>query len=287
VQQCDLQFAMKNQLSLFEQLSRVEPDLSDKDVVRQLCERLLDEADVMPPVNVKLLASLRGIARVEERFQPWDGVLAPEKGHFVVGVRASDGVERQRFTVLHEAGHTLLPGFAEARQYRCEGPKTREEQLCDIAAAELLLPRRFFAAALCEADPGLAGVEELAAVYEASLEATALRAVDLAPSRTMLIVLRVGHKPSEWGREEECESKLRLSWAHAQGSWPYMPKHKSADDGSPFMRAYEGEVIDEVGTLDGLGATGEERVMISARRYGTDGRVLALVRPASAGRGTR
>lgn len=278
---------MKNQLPLFEQLSRVEPGLSDEDVVRQLCEGLLDEADVTPPVNVKMLASLRGIARVEERSQPWDGVLAREKGHFVVGVRASDGLERQRFTVLHEAGHTLLPGFAEARQYRCEGPKTREEQLCDIAAAELLLPRRFFAADLLEADPGLAGVEDLAAAYEASLEATALRAVDLASTRAMLIVLRVGHKPSERDRKDECEPKLRLSWAHAQGGWPYMPKHKSADDGSPFMRAYEGEVIDEVGTLEALGATGGERVMISARRYGNDGRVLALVRPASAARDAR
>jgi len=206
----------------------------------------------------------------------------PEKGQFVVGVRASDGVERQRFTVLHEAGHTLLPGFAEARQYRCAGPKTRDEQLCDMAAAELLLPRRFFLSDLRDAGPGLDGVEALAADYEASIEATALRAVDLAPRRAMLLVLRVGHKPSEQGREDECEPRLRLSWAHGQGNWPYMPKHKSADDGSPFMRAYEGEVIDEVGTLGELAGSDGGRVMISARRYGNDGRVLALVRPAPA-----
>lgn len=279
---------MKNiQLSLFEQLSRVEPALSDEDVVRRLCEDLLDEADVMPPVNVKLLASLRGIARIEERLQPWDGVLAPEKGRFVVGVRASDGVERQRFTVLHEAGHTLLPGFSEARQYRCEGPKTRDEQLCDIAAAELLLPRRFFVSDLREAGPGLAGVEALAAAYEASIEATALRSVDLVPNRAILLVFRVGHKPSEHGRENECEPKLRLSWAHGQGRWPYMPKHKSADGGSPFMRAYEGEVVDEVGTLGELAGAQGGRVMISARRYGNDGRVLALVQPVPAQTGAR
>jgi hypothetical protein len=280
---------MKNiQLShCSEQLSRVEPALSDEDVVRRLCEDLLDEADVRPPVNVKLLASLRGIARVEERMQPWDGVLAHEKGRFVVGVRASDGVERQRFTVLHEAGHTLLPGFAEARQYRCEGPKTRDEQLCDIAAAELLLPRRFFVSDLLEAGPGLDGVEALAASYEASIEATALRAVDLDADPAMLLVFRLAHKPSEHGREDECEPRLRLSWAHAQGNWPYMPKYKSADDGSPFMRAYEGEVIDEVGTLGELSGADRGRVVISARRYGNDGRVLALVRPTPARAGAR
>jgi Zn-dependent peptidase ImmA (M78 family) len=274
---------MKNtQLSLFEQLSRVEPALSDEAIVRRLCEDLLDEADVKPPVNVKLLASLRGIARVEERLQPWDGVLAREKGQFVVGVRASDGIERQRFTVLHEAGHTLLPGFAQSRQYRCDGPRSRDEQLCDIAAAELLLPKRFFIPDLLEAGLGLAGVEELASLYEASIEATALRTVDLGPGPGMLLVFRVAHKPSEEGREEECEPKLRLSWAHGHGGWPYMPKHKSADDGSPFMRAYEGEVVDEVGTLGTLATADGRRVMISARRYGRNGRVLALVRPTPA-----
>jgi len=278
---------MKNiQLSLFEQLSRVEPALSDEDVVRRLCEDLLDESDARPPVNATLLASLRGIARVERRLQPWAGVLAPDGDGLVVGVRATDGVERQRFTILHEAGHTLLPGFAESRQYRCDRPKSRDEELCDIAASELLLPRRFFLPDLRDAPPGLDGVEELASVYRASIEATALRAVDLDAGRAMLLVLRVTHKPSERGHEDTCEPKLRLSWAHGKGQWPYLPKAKSADDGSPFMRAHDGELVDEVGTLGDLAGGDSGRVMISARRYGNDGRVLALVRPAPASGGT-
>jgi IrrE N-terminal-like domain len=279
---------MKNiQLSLFERLSRVEPALSDEDVVRRLCEDLLDSADVRPPINVKLLASLRGIVRVEERPQPWAGVLTPKQGQLVVGVRASDGFERQRFTVLHEVGHTLLPGFTESPQFRCDGPKNRDEELCDIAASELLLPRRFFVSDLGDAGPGLDGIESLARLYEASIEATALRAVDLDADSAMLLVLRVAHKPSERGREDECEPKLRLSWAHGQGEWPFMRKDKSVDDGSPLMRAYEGEVVDEMGELGDLAGTDCGRVMISARRYGNDGRVLALVHSASASVGTR
>ncbi len=270
---------MKNtQLSLFEQLSRTEPTLSDEDVVRRLCEDLLDEAEVRPPVNVKLLASMRGIARIEEREQPWDGVLARDQDQFVVGVRASDGVARQRFTVLHEAGHTLLPGFAESRQYRCSGPRSREEELCDVAAAELLLPRRYFVPDLAEVGDGLDDVELLAGSYDASIEATALRAVDLGEGPAAFMVLRVGHKPSEEGREHECEPKLRLSWAHTSGDWPFMRRHKSVDESSPFMRAHLGELVDEVGSLGDLADDGME-VTISARRYGKDGRVLALVRP--------
>lgn len=273
---------MKNvlQLSLFEQLSQAAPRLSDEEIVRKLCDDLIHEAGVEPPVNVRLLASMRGISEVEEREQPWAGVLAPGDGHFVVGVRASDGAERQRFTVLHEAGHTLLPGFAESRQYRCDGPKTREEQLCDIAASELLLPRRFFVRSLRDARPGLDGVEDLASEYDASIEATALRVSDLAEVPTALIVLRVGHKPAERGQEDTCEPKLRVAWSHAQGDWPYIPRHKSADDDSPFFRAYNGEVVDEVGQLGDLINTQPDPVRISARRYGNDGRVLALIHPA-------
>jgi hypothetical protein len=232
---------------------------------------------------VKLLASLRGISRVEEREQPWAGVLTPQGDQFVVGVRASDGIERQRFTILHEAGHTLLPGFAESRQYRCDGPKTREEQLCDIAASELLLPRRYFRDDLRAARPGLTGVEDLASEYEASIEATALRATDLSDVPTALIVMRMAHKPAERGQEDSCEPRLRVAWSHAQGTWPYIPRHKSADDESPFFRAYNGEVVDEVGVLGDLTSAGCDPVHISARRYGNDGRVLALVRPASKG----
>lgn len=279
---------MENQqLSLFEQLSQVEPALSDEEIVRRLCEDLLDESAAAPPVNVELLASMRGITRVEQRLQPWSGVLARERGGLVVGVRALDGVARQRFTVLHEAGHTLLPGFADTRQYRCSGPKTREEQLCDIAASELLLPRRFFVGDLRQAAPGLEGIESLAASYEASIEATALRAVDLQRDAAMLLVFRVAHKPSERGHEDEHEPKLRMSWSHGRGGWPYMRQHKSVSDGSPIQRAHEGELVDEVGTLGDLVGGEPGPVMISARRYGNDGRVLALVQPARMRGGSR
>ncbi|HEY7830656.1 MAG TPA: ImmA/IrrE family metallo-endopeptidase [Solirubrobacteraceae bacterium] len=269
-----------HQLSLFEQLSQVEPALTDEAIVRRLCEDLLDQSATVPPVPVELLASMRGIARVEQRLQPWSGVLAPTRDGFVVGVRALDGIERQRFTILHEVGHTLLPGFADTRQYRCSGPKTREEQLCDIAASELLLPRRFFVRDLLHAAPGLAGIETLAGSYEASIEATALRAVDLQRDAAMLLVFRVAHKPSERGHEDECEPKLRMSWSHGRGDWPYMRQHKSVSDGSPIQRAHEGELVDEVGTLGDLASTESGPVRISARRYGSGGRVLALLTPA-------
>src|SRR5262245_38631122 len=141
-------FAQPNeQLSIFEQMRILDPTLTDEEAVIRVCEEILEEAEATPPIPVELIASLRGISRIERRDQPWAGVLNPNaSGGLEVAVRATDAYERQRFTICHEAGHTLFPGFHEQRRFRCNGERTRLEQLCDCAAGELLLPRRMFSA---------------------------------------------------------------------------------------------------------------------------------------------
>ena len=104
-------------------------------------------------------------------------MLVCRDGSWVASISAADPVERQRFTILHEGGHTLQPGFLRGGTfYRCPGRRNREEQLCDLAAAEMLLPRRFFVADLARIG-GLDDVQELAAGYAASMEATVRRVV--------------------------------------------------------------------------------------------------------------
>lgn len=264
-------------LSLFEQLSAREPSWSDERVVRALCEQLLDAGEVSPPVDVGLLASLCGIIGVEERPSGPTGMLVHRPSGWVASVLVLDGLERQRFTILHEAGHTLLPGFGRGGHFRCKGPRTREEQLCDIAAGELLLPRRFFLADLGDVPPGLEGVEALADMYEASVTATALRRVDLSAEPALLLVFRRAHKPSEDRMQSACEPRLRLAWSYAAGNWPYQRRHKSAPTGSAFARAWRGEHVNELGRVGQVLAGDPGRVSISARRYGDD--VLALVGP--------
>ena len=109
--------------------------------------RLLDDADMAPPVDMLVLASMRGIARVVAVDQPWAGMLVPIDGKLVVHVRDGDGLGRQRFTVGHEIGHTLDPAFVRTRYYRCNPATahTRIETLSDLVATELLFPARHFA----------------------------------------------------------------------------------------------------------------------------------------------
>ena len=264
--------ALKSQ---FESCAAAHPTWSDERVVEELCEELLNEADVRPPVDVDVLASVCGIVDIEYGPQPWAGMLIPKETGLVARVRVSDGYERQRFTVLHEGGHTLLPGFARGRSYRCKGPRTREEQLCDAAAANLLMPRRFFAADVAGARFGFEAVERLAAEYEASVQATAQRFVDFWPRPALLMVFERRHKPAERGREELCEPKLRLEWTRKGGAWPFMKRHKSVDDDSALGRAWFGEYVDETVALDEVFAESVGKLSVSARRYGDA--VLGLV----------
>jgi hypothetical protein len=272
--------AKSEQLSLFEQMRNAAPTLSDEAVMRVLCEELLDEGEVEgPPTPVKMLASLRGINDVKTAEQPFAGVLAPSANGFAVRVRQADGRGRQRFTISHETGHTLLPGFREARQYRCNGEQTWLERMCDVAGAELLLPRRFFEPLMAEGDFDLETVEELAGLFDASIEASARRAVGLHSEPAMLLVLSDRHKPAEAGREEELPTKLRFDYGVRRGEWPFVMPHKSASE-SGLGRALQGEILNEQGSIDELCADAIGPVQISAKRYGREGRVLALVRRA-------
>ena len=243
--------------------------------------RLLHDAGVEPPVDMLVLASMRGIARVSEVDQPWAGMLVPIDGQLVVHVREGDGLGRQRFTVGHEIGHTFDPSFARARHYRCNPAtaKTRIETLSDLVASELLFPALHFEADLRGVGLATEGIEWLADRYVASLEATALRAVDLWPRPALLLVLAESQKPTEVGTD--AEPRLRLQYGHASGEWPYLLRHKSVGADSPFARAHAGEVIDGLFELGPLSSSALGPVRISARAYGAHRRVLALVERAA------
>ncbi|UUY01583.1 ImmA/IrrE family metallo-endopeptidase [Svornostia abyssi] len=265
------------QLSLFEQYRFGDPTLTDEQVVEAIARQILEDADAKPPVDVEVLASACGINEIEQRQAGPAGMLFRRGGVLVASIHAGDGLERGRFTVLHEGGHTFLEDFLRTIQYRCAGQRTREEYLCDVAAAEMLLPREFFVPDLKQAGVGLQGVEDLAQHYVASHQSTALRVVALTEGTVALLVFKVAHKPSERGRENNCEPRLRLQWSSTTGSWPFVRRHKSADTGSAVERAWQGEWVSETALVDEFFGESLGPMNVDARRYGDT--VLVLVRP--------
>lgn len=256
-------------LSDLELARLVNPTKDDASLVRQLAADTVRELGLVAPVDPGLIASYRGISRIEEVDQPWAGCLSHDGGETVARIRASDSRRRKRFTALHEVKHTYLPGFA-VTQYRCDpSPSTSGnavqalESLADLGASELLFPRDEFQADLAGNRIGFDLVERLADRYDASLGSTALRTVTLAPTAALLICIEPGNKPSQ----PDGEPLPRILWSSAKGEWPFIPRFKSIPEHSPIRAAFQGELVDKSSDLVGLTKSPIDNVDISCRLY--------------------
>lgn len=106
-----------------------------------------------------------------------------EAGHTVVVagkrciiINANDRPERQRFTACHEVAHIVLGLPTEHENAGSQfARRSPNETLCDVFAAELLLPCHLFQPLVEDSDFGFAAIERLAGDFVASLAATGSR----------------------------------------------------------------------------------------------------------------
>src|SRR5258708_28104608 len=99
-------------------------------------------------------------------------------GSYRICVNANDRIERRRFTVCHEIGHIVLGLKSEHKTEPWTTGRPLAERLCDLFAAELLLPGKLFEPAAEDAPVSLAGIDALARQFEASVTATGSRYAD-------------------------------------------------------------------------------------------------------------
>jgi hypothetical protein len=257
-------------LSELEQARATHPGLSDATLLEQIAANIGSELELEPPIDVGLLASARGIARIDVADLPWSGCLLSDATGMRIQVRARDHPRRRRFTSCHEVSHTLLPGFTTTTAaFRCtpgdgqpEEPTDRDlEQLADVAASEFLLPRRHATADLLGAPFGWQSVEAVAEAYQASLEATARRYIALAEVPVLLLSLRPSVSRSN------PTPLLRVASRATSGDWPFIPMNKSVPNGHPITAAQLGLAVDEITDLSCLTDTEPMLVTLSARPY--------------------
>ncbi len=173
----------------------------------------------------------------------------------------------------------MLPDFKRGGEFRrCGGPRTRVEQLCDLAAAEMLFPRRFFTEDLPPAAQ-ISDVDELARRYRASVQATTHRVVDLSTTPQLMMVFHLAHKPQERGQEDVRPPRLRLEYAHSNHKLPYPLRDKSVPDDSALRRAWAHEEVNQPMILDAFFAARVGQRYVTARRYGE--KLIALAQPLS------
>lgn len=266
------------------------------------------------PINVDVLASLRGIQRSDELpvHSPDAELVLDGRGGVTMRVNPDRPDTRLRFSVAHEISHTFFPDYStkawcrtDARYRDRANPDDYLEMLCDIAAAELLLPDPWFskdAAAVSSAQ----GLSDLASTYRASREATVRHYAERNPASVSAVFFSWKLKPKQQGvvgREDQSNIfgisaaeeirdalKLRIEYRVASPAFiaegHFLPKDKSVESDGPIYsaastgRPAEGEHHLDLGQASGtyriwaiplwtpddqLGAKGENAVVALLR----------------------
>ena len=136
------------------------------------------------PVDIDRLSSAANakIKVVYDLADDESGQTTQIRGKHVIIVNGNHREERQRFTVVHEIAHIVLELPSQHHHATlktdllfCYRRRPEEEVLCDVFAAECLLPYHPFAEQVADTDICLDAVKSLAEKYKASLTTTGSR----------------------------------------------------------------------------------------------------------------
>ena len=215
-----------------------------------------------PAHELEKLASWQG-AKIEEVAMSDAGRLI-DLGFgdfpYLIQVNEAHTQRKKRFSTAHEIGHTLMPNWVDDPQERVDAEtmtwneENEEEFLCDVVAAEILMPRREFIPRLRACGLKLESLPLLAEEFGSSLEATARGMTRAGVGDFAFITWELGWKKDqneaamtlsmfdEWGkppakyRAQKVISTGRLSNFH-------FPFNSSVEDDSLIIQSLDSESI--------------------------------------------
>ncbi len=220
--------------------------------VEAVAARLLEGVSC-PPTDLDAIATRLNVHSIVPVDLPISGQLQREGTGLRVAYSQDLTPERRRFTIAHELAHALF----ETTGPGCPRIGAELERICDMVAAELLMPRKTF---LGRAEKGLslARLLTLAHTFQASRAATAIRYAQLFN----VTVFELQDKLVAWGYGVVKKGPVR----HVDDSlWPLM------------RRAIEGESGREVVYLNNAVWTGEWTAEWATN--GEDRRAIFLLTP--------
>lgn len=155
-----------------------------------------------PPYNPFQLAEMHGV-----RLLPTEGILEAQTssdsgGHFTVEYNPQRPAARMRFSIAHELGHTLFPDCAAQTRHRATHQDMKAddwqlESLCNIAAAEILMPFETLQDEL-QNRPSIGLFLDLRRKYLVSCEAIANRLIRLTKYPCVAFLLRLDRLRSRY-----------------------------------------------------------------------------------------
>ena len=131
-----------------------------------------------PPTDLHALCARFNVtAVVDDDDIPVVGELRQENATYTIHCSPGQSVVRRRFTIAHELAHVL---------FESSGPRPPRvgaelERLCDMLAAEILMPRATFEPVMNQSAIDASAVRRLASRFDTSLTATVYRCAELRP----------------------------------------------------------------------------------------------------------
>lgn len=192
-------------------------------------KELVDRSGIVtPPVDPRRLAALQGIRRVLlSSCLDASAQLVRDREGLAIVLNAKERPERRNFSCCHEIAHTFAldvetPKFRDVTSGLCS-PTSLEEELCDWAAAEMLMPEKFFRPAANDLEPRISSVVELSQRFATSIRAALLRVGQLGVWPVLFIVWRFYPLLGS-------TAKLRVAWSvRPEGARCFVPRHAAAD----------------------------------------------------------
>ena len=136
-----------------------------KHVIAELMEDV-----ACPPTDIEAIGRKVGVQKVSYEKFPGSGELHKEKDGYRIVCSSDQPRARQRFTVAHEIAHVIL----ERTGRNAPRAGNSVERVCDMLAAECLMPTSVFKAQL-PATFTLSDIAHLACTFETSITAAAIR----------------------------------------------------------------------------------------------------------------
>jgi hypothetical protein len=178
-------------------------------------------------VTIEPFLKHRHVLRIDYvRDAEFDGALIPLGNDFSAGFRIllskDSHSTRTRFTAAHELCHTFFYEYVPELKFQNHEADAAEERLCDIGAAELLMPSRAVRKHAKSMSTSLEALGKLAKLFDVSLEAMLLRLRSIAGWRSELskwhrmtggdfaLHRLVGGRKVEWSWSEP--KLLRCAW---------------------------------------------------------------------------
>jgi hypothetical protein len=219
-----------------------------------------------PPIDLAPILRRFGILPKRVSLPGQAGLLVnPDSG--VIFISSDDPAARQRFSEAHELMELLFSTRSRTPSWSARSlfSDTAKEKLCEVGAAELLMPLSTFKSYVYQWGVSLETGQRLAKLYDVSLTASLLRTVRYGPGYHALVLWRMAHKPTEEQTiphpgqlclfkdytPQSPPRKLRVWWGCSMEGGPYIPPHKSAEYDTSIYRVYElGTAVKDLDWID-------------------------------------